>query len=278
MNLARRNRLVLPVVLVFALLGVASCSADSPVSSPSAPYVAPAPAPAPANVAPAPVAGTSSVAVSYGQQWTADNCLANVVYSGTRTLSVTESNLCRATTNVDGFTFYNVFPRGNPGAAVGVYGTESDGYLYWHYPNLAWFREAISGSQPAQIKVSYTNGSTAYVDEATWASTPANSAFLYMIRVNLAEEAALNLQEQTYSATVTSTGLSTDQTAAAQQQQAAKDKQAKAEQQQAASQAAAAPKDSPALDQEYQFLTQINGEYDRVWTQPTCETYGYYCP
>jgi hypothetical protein len=204
--------------------------------------------------------------VQIAQLWGPDNCLHNyVVSSAGDVLSDTATDLCRAATTLSGQAAYYVFARGDGNDWVAAYETPGDGYVYVTYPGLGWFREPTGGGAE-QIQVQYSDGSLGYQDLSQWAST-SSQGFVESVKLRIAETSVSNLISQTYTTPIDDSQLSSGEQQQAQQQLQQQGQQWQNSQQQVSNNA-----NSSADTYEYQFLTQLNGRFDQVWTSDDCNT------
>jgi hypothetical protein len=200
------------------------------------------------------------------QLWGPDNCMHNyVVTAAGDVLSDTATDLCRSATTLGGQTAYYVFARGDSSHWVALYETPGDGYVYVTYPNEYWFRQPIGGGAE-QIKVQYSNGSLGYEDLSQWTST-SSQGFIESVKLGIAEISVAKLISQTYTTPVDDSQLSSGEQQQAQQQLEQQDQQWQTSQQQVNSNA-----NSPTDTNETQFVTQLNGQMDQVWTTDDCNT------
>jgi hypothetical protein len=208
---------------------------------------------------------TTTQTVQTAQLWGPDNCLHNYVATAAGdVLSNTATDLCRSATTLSGQAAYYVFARSDSGSWVATYETPGDGYVYVTYPGLYWFREPTGGGGE-QIAVQYSDGSYGYQDLNQWAASSSQGSS-EIAKLRTAELAVSTLISQTYTTPVDSSQLSNDEQQQAQQQLQQQDQQLQNSQQQVSS------ANSPADTYEYQFLTQLNGRFDQVWTSDDCNT------
>jgi hypothetical protein len=208
---------------------------------------------------------TAQTTVQTAQLWGPDNCLHNYVTTAAGdVLSDTPTDLCRSATTLSGQTAYYVFARGDSGSWVAMYETPGDGYVYVTYPGLYWFREPTGGGAE-QIEVQYSNGSYGWQDLNQWAASSSQGSN-ETAKLGAAEVTVSSLISQTYTTPVDGSQLSSGEQQQAQQQLQQQDQQLQNSQQQVSS------ANSPADTYEYQFLTQLNGRFDQVWTSDDCNT------
>ena len=208
---------------------------------------------------------TAQTTVQTAQLWGPDNCLHNYVTTAAGdVLSDTATDLCRSATTLSGQAAYYVFARGDSGSWVAMYETPGDGYVYVTYPGLYWFREPTGGGAE-QIAVQYSDGSYGYQDLNQWAASSSQGSS-EIAKLRTAELAVSTLISQTYTTPVDDSQLSSGEQQQAQQQLQQQDQQLQNSQQQVSS------ANSPADTYEYQFLTQLNGRFDQVWTSDDCNT------
>jgi hypothetical protein len=209
---------------------------------------------------------TTDQTVQLDQLWGPDNCLHNYVTTAAGdVLSDTATDLCRSATTLSGEAAYYVSARGDSSHWVAAYETPGDGYVYVTYPGLGWFREPTGGGAE-QIQVQYSDGSYGYQDLGQWAAS-SSQGFIESVKLRIAETAVSNLIGQTYTAPVDNSQLSSGEQQQAQQQLQQQDQQWQNSQQQVNNNA-----NSSADTYEYQFLTQLNGRFDQVWTSDDCNT------
>ncbi|HTZ23028.1 MAG TPA: hypothetical protein VMC83_03445 [Streptosporangiaceae bacterium] len=209
---------------------------------------------------------TDQATVQTAQLWGPDSCLHNYVTTAAGdVLSDTATDLCRSATTLSGQTAYYVFARGDSSAWVAMYETPGDGYIYVTYPGLTWFREPTGGGAE-QIEVQFSGGSTGYQNLAQWAeNSPQGSSETAKLRA--AETAVSQLISQTYTTPVDDSQLSSGE-----QQQAQQQLQQQGQQWQNSEQQVSSSANSPADTYEYHFLTQMNGQFDQIWTTDDCNT------
>lgn len=130
---------------------------------------------------------------------------------------------------------------------------------------LSWFREPTGGGAE-QIEVQYSDGSYGYQDLNQWAASSSQGSS-ETAKLSAAEVAVSTLISQTYTTPVDDSQLSSGEQQQAQQQLQQQDQQLQNSQQQVNSNA-----NSPADTYEYQFLTQLNGKENTVWTSDDCNT------
>ena len=245
-------------MLVIAL-SLAGCSSSTPTTPDGGGN-----APPPNN--PPPVAD-----LSLSQAWDSNGCLVDLALQDGVFVTGRESDLCRIadTTNVG---LYYLYERGQSGDNwLQAYGQETDGYTYWTYPNTTWFRQPTAGGA-VELKVTYPNGDTAYVDYQNWKNDGSTESLLKALTFEGIER--LNLSMINIHATHTyryapnpATGQA-DQTAQgkldAQNTQAA---QQSTEFQQA--QQSSGSYSRSQVDQMYQeSMTRMA----RIWAQPACNS------
>lgn len=215
--------------------------------------------------------------IKAGQLWDSNNCLDNYVAANGNVIATSPTNLCRAPYLDNNHTFYYVFPRGQTQAQwIEALGTYNDGYLYWTYRGLFWLRRPNNGGD-AQIKVVNQDGSTSYEDLPTWeAHSP--DGYADMLKESQSEQAALDIERQSYTTTPQSSNLTSDQLQAAQNQIAQQNQQirqledqVKQQQTQDQTQQQSQSNNAQFIAQEQEFLAQENAKMLEVWTEPACD-------